>query len=248
MANVVVVGQQAANQAFNPALQQAQAQVPAINNLYTTLLQGLQNQSGSQLQNVLTSAAQRGVMRGSQEATTQDALNATLAQTGAQLGSQRAQDIAGLRSVVGQGQAQRALSAQNLTQGLVQADLASKENKLNLQKINQADQLNTVRNQVAEAKAAARVSASASQRASQLTPDQALDMQEGLWAPGKDGYVSPRAWNSAIQDWINAGGSVSSFTKRFGHLVNKDLYQGAQAFKDAKGKTLRYKGVSVKGS
>lgn len=243
MANVVVVGQRAANQAFNPAIQQAQAQVPAINQLYSTLLAGLQNQGQGQLQNVLASADQRGVMRGSQQASTQGALDTSLMQAGAQLGAQQAQNVAGVQGIAGQGQAQRALSAQQLVEGLTQADIASKTNKLQLQEINRADEINTIKNQVAEAKANAR----AAETAAKLTTDQALDMQEGLWAPGKDGFVSPRAWNSTIQDWIDAGGSVSSFVKRFGHLVNKDLYQQASAFKDAKGKTLRYKGATVKG-
>lgn len=218
MATIQVVGQRAANTAFNPSLQQAQAQVPAINNLYATLLQGLQNQSGSQLQNVLTSADQRGVMRGSQEASTQQALNSTLMQSGAQLGAQRAQNVAGVQGVVGQGQAQRALSAQQLVEGLTAADLAKKENQLKLTEINRANEINTVRNQVAEAKAAARASrAVANNGEKELASriDSAM-----LQMVGGDKKVSPETYKQALSVWTGQGLSPDEFHTKFDKYVN----------------------------
>lgn len=218
MANIVVVGQKAANQAFNPAIQQAQAQVPAINTLYSTLLQGLQNQGQSQLQNVLTSADQRGVMRASQPASTQQALDTSLMQAGAQLGAQQAQNVAGIRGVVGQGQAQRALSAQDLVQGLTQADIAARENKLKLTDINRADELNTIRNQVAEAKANARASRTvANQGEKELISkiDSAM-----LQMVGGDKKVSPETYKQALGVWTAQGLSPDAFHNKFDKYVN----------------------------
>lgn len=218
MANIVVVGQKAANQAFNPAIQQAQAQVPAINNLYSTLLQGLQNQGQSQLQNVLTSADQRGVMRASQPASTQQALDSSLMQAGAQLGAQQAQNVAGVRGIAGQGQAQRALAAQQMVEGLTAADLAKRENQLKLTEINRADEINTIRSQVAEAKAAARASARADEKGiadlseSDIKRALRLQLNERAMVNGK---VGPKELAGALKIYRQAGLSDEKFWKEF---------------------------------
>lgn len=227
MANIVVVGQRAANQAYNPAIQQAQAQVPAINNLYSTLLQGLQNQSGSQLQNVLTSADQRGVMRASQPASTQEALNSSLMQAGAQLGAQQAQGIAGVRSIAGQGEAQRAVSAQQLVQGLTAADIAAQENKYKLQEITRSDEINTIKNQVQEAKANARAAAAAAEAAKGQELESFLSNHEASFIKlmGGDGKVSPETFGQAFQVWKSKGLPESAFLEKYKGYINNSHIQ-----------------------
>lgn len=246
MASVTGQAQSAVNSVFNPAVGQINAQVPAIQNLYQTLVAGLQNQGQSQLQNVLTSADQRGVMRGTTAANTQGALDQTLMQALAPMNVQRAKDKAGILGQVGKANVGRAQAVASTADTIQTGNINKATNQLAMEDMQNDAKIRKINYDQAQAEAAARAAQSAAREAA-LTVDQRLDMQEGGWSPGKDGYVSPRAWNSAIQDWIDAGGTAASFTKRFGHLANKDLYQQKSAFKDSKGKSLRYKGVSVKG-
>src|SRR5688572_30271216 len=78
-----------------------QAQVPAVQQLYSNLIQGLEGQKQTETQNILESANARGVLRSTLPVDLQTELGkALLAQRG-QLGAQQASDIAGINSQLG---------------------------------------------------------------------------------------------------------------------------------------------------
>mgnify|MGYP007031183512 CR=1 FL=1 len=236
-----------AAQQLDPTYNQAQAavgaQVPAIQSLYSSLNQGLQQQGANQLSNVLQSAVLRGVSTPELAGNTQAALAQSLAQSQAQLGVQQGQNIAGANQQVGQLGVQRVNDITSLAQSL----LSGNQQEQKAQMTNQADtrqqNLSLLKNQqnfnvnqqqynTAQAKAAARAAASAAQfditgvSQSQLTRQ--LRLQLGA-AQGPNGKVGPKHLAIAYNTWLSAGLTPDSFWKAFqGKWDNKQADYNAQ--------------------
>lgn len=251
---MATIAQQAKTQldpTFNTAVTGIQGQMPAIQQLYATLVQGLQQQNVAQTQNVVQSAEQRGVGRVGLEQDVIGALASSLMGGQAQLGLQTAQDTAVLGQQVGKTNVARAQGIQGLSDTLTSQDLAKKENALKLTQLSQNASLEMKKNQQdfnlrkitfekQQAEAAARAAAS-SARASAPTASQALDAIGILWKPGGDGYVNPEQWNRYRKAYIDAGYSSSSFKEQYGYLVNPVHQTHGNPYK-----LTRYAGVALK--
>lgn len=136
--------QQQATKQLNPVYAQSQkaiqSQLPAVEQLYQTLTQGLQQQNQMQLdsgvQNIVEDASARGVLRSTLPV---DARQSLVAQLGAalnqslgQLGAQRAQDISGINQQLGQLNIQRSGNIADLARALESQDL--QRDQFNFQK------------------------------------------------------------------------------------------------------------------
>lgn len=122
--------QQAASQ-LNPVYAQSEqalkSQVPAIQQLYQTLMQGLEMQGAAQNQQLLESSAARGLTRSSIPLDLQTALAQSLTQERGKLGAQQAQDIAGINLKLGDLGISRAQAVQGLADTLYQRDLKERD-------------------------------------------------------------------------------------------------------------------------
>jgi hypothetical protein len=233
---------------FNQAQQTLQGQVPAIQNLYQALIQGLQAQGAAQTQNVVQSAEMRGVGRAGLEGDVQAQLGQELALQGGQLGFQQAQDVAGARQRVGQLNTERVGRVNDLAQSLQDTRLGEKTAKierkkadrayeLDLQKAERTFELSKIAFARAQAEKAAR--ASSRQKDESLATSQALLAVDSLWKPGADGYVNPKQWNEIRQAFMEAGYSGGSFDSEFGALINP-------AHQRRGSKLPKYKGASIR--
>lgn len=213
------------NNIYNPTLQQIQSQIPALQQLYGALLQGLQQQGQQQFQNVQHSAAQRGVSSYGIQAGTQGALADTLALQGSQLGAQQAQGVAGLQGELGKAQVGRGQAVYDLATSLQKQNTESQDNAQRLQAIQRDAQLEQLKNQqsanVSEAQAR---SAAAGKEfdLSKVSQDQITrQLRLGLTSvKGKDGHVSPESLAKAYLTWQAAGLTPDSFWKNFQGLWN----------------------------
>lgn len=237
---------------LQPVFDQAQAalqtQVPAIQNLYAALLQGLQTQGAAQTQGVVNSANRRGVGRTMLASDVQNQLGQELALQGGQLGVQQAQDIAGVQQAAGQLGVQRVGRISDLADSLLQAHLArvksgtERENiertaQMKMQEAGRDYEISRISSERRKAEEAAERAASKSAKA--LTTSQALLTVSQLWQPGKDGYVNPKQWNELRKAFMEAGYDGGSFDSEFGALINPK-----HQFRDSK--MLKYTGVGLK--
>lgn len=228
---------------YNPIVQGIQQQIPAIQQLYGSLLQGLQDQAALQTQNVVSSAQQRGVMRGALQADTSAALADTLGQQTTQLNLQQAGDIAGLQGTVGQANLSRVNAAQTLADTLLNQDLEARKNKLAMQDLTRKyklDSLNAQRDFSVKEAAYAKAQAERASSGTSLTSSQALEAIRSLWKPGADGYVNPEQWNRYRKAFIDAGYSAASFNAAF-----KDLVNPAHQHRSNSKKLKRYSGIKL---
>lgn len=221
---------------YNPAVQQIQGQIPAVQQLYNSLIQGLQTQGGTQLSNVLTSADQRGVSRASLASDTQDALNGAIAQQQAPLGVQQASDVAVLQGQVGTTNVARAQAIGNLNDTLQQQLVNKGTNQLEIQKLNRNAALQKEQNQqdfnvkqAAYAKAQADAAARAAQSATDFDPTSiseshltsllrvGLEDVKGINKKTGQGdlHVSPEQLAKAYVQWTAAGKVPANFWKNF---------------------------------
>lgn len=123
------------NPVFNQQQQAIQSQVPAIQNLYQTLSQGLQTNFDTQLasgvQGINEDASARGVLRSTLPndarlaLTTQ--LGSALQQGLGQLGSQQASDISGVQSQLGELGIRRVSAITDLANALKSDNLAERQ-------------------------------------------------------------------------------------------------------------------------
>lgn len=203
---------------FNAAQSGIQAQIPALQNLYTSLMQGLQAQAGQQVQNVNQSAMQRGVYQQTTPMSTQDMLNQALMQSGAQMNVQRAQDVAGLQGQVGVSNMNRAQATVDQKGATEQVGLAKQQNQLALQQLQQDYNVKQAQYQKAQAEAAARKASSEAEFDITNVSKEQLERQLRLGlskVQGKDKYVSPENLARAYNTWQSAGLDTESFWRAF---------------------------------
>lgn len=107
-----------------------QQQIPAIEQLYQSLTQGLEAQGRVEGQNILESASARGVLRSSLPVDTQTSLGQSLLQARGQLGSEQAREVAGVRKSLADIGLQRTQSISSLADLLQTRSLREREFKL----------------------------------------------------------------------------------------------------------------------
>lgn len=126
--------QEQAQQQLNPYFQQQEQatrqQLPAIQQLYDTLLSGLEGQRQTETQNILESASQRGVLRSTLPVDAQQQLGAALLAERGKLESQRAGDVAGVNKSLADIGLARVTSISDLADSLQARDLQEREYQL----------------------------------------------------------------------------------------------------------------------
>lgn len=209
---------------LNPVYQQSeqaiQGQLPAIQNLYSTLMQGLQGQFDTSLQSgtksIVEDASARGVLRSTLPVDARQALTTQLSQALLQgrgeLAAKQAGEEAGVRERLGSLQVQKAGGIADLARALETQDL--ERQKFEHQKAIDNQQL-----------AIARAQASAK---SSKSPTAAQNTQAGVSAlarelagmAGRDGYVSPQTYAEGRREWVSAGFSSKSYDDYFSGFKN----------------------------
>lgn len=234
--------------AYLQAEQALQTQTPAIQNLYASLLQGLQAQAGTQTQNVVASAQRRGVGRAGLGGDVQAQLGQELALQSGQLGYQQAQDLTGVQQAIGKLKTERVGRISDLAQSLQEGALNQRKSQGERDLLERGAQLKMLQSdrdfevsRISAERAAAQQAAAAQRRAGSKAPEtsQALLTVGGLWQPGKDGYVNPKQWNELRRAFMEAGYSGSAFASEFGNLINPE-----HVYRDSK--LPRYQGVKIK--
>lgn len=112
---------------FQQQTQATQQQLPAIQQLYDTLLSGLEGQRQTETQNILESASQRGVLRSTLPVDLQTQLGAAILGQRGKLESQRAGDIAGVNKSLADIGLTRAQSISQLADALQSRDLQERD-------------------------------------------------------------------------------------------------------------------------
>jgi len=196
--------------------QALQSQIPAIQQLYQTLFQGLEGQRATETQNILESAGARGVLRSSMPVDLQTQLGTALLGERSRLGAQQAQEIAGVNMKIGELGTQRLGAINQLADTLYNRDLTERKFQMEQEQ---------ARQQAALAQASARsgggggggraaskqevYSQAASTLRSQLVADKLI---------GRDGYVSPQTYSQMRREWGAAG--LVDFDRYFGGYKN----------------------------
>lgn len=236
------------NPVFAQSGQAIQGQLGDVQQLYNTLIQGLQAQQATETQGIVESAARRGVGRSALAGDVGGVLGETAGLEATKLGAQRAGDIAGIRQRLGELGAERVgatedlagtLQSRNLQeqQAQLDADRAQREFELGSAEAERAFEVDRIAAERAEAEAAA----SGGGGGGSITVREGLAAVNSLWQPGRDGFVNPKQWNQLREAWIAEGLSGSTFDSQFSHLVNP-AHQ-----RRARDDLTRYKGVSLTG-
>lgn len=234
----IAQAQQQVNPIYDPAVQDIQKQIPAVQQLYGALLQGLQAQTQNQVNNVVNSAAQRGVGSAGIAQGAQDALGSTMALQGAQLGSQQAQTQADLSGLVGKANVARGQSTIDLASSLQRQALEQQQNQFTMNDLARKAALEQQQNQqqynvqeaqyrTAQAKAAAAAAKAASQAASKLDLETFVSTTKATLNKlvGGDGKVSPDTWKKAMGLWVEKGLPASDFINTYSGYINKSHIQ-----------------------
>ena len=227
-----------ANAIYSPALQAIQAQTPQIQQLYQTLVQGLQQQSMAQQQNVVNSAQQRGLTAPTLGTQVAGAYGQDLNLINAQMNAQRATDVAGINQQVGKTNVAKAGTVNDLAQSLLKQTQENQQNAYQMTDIERKAQLEQQQNQqnfeiqktryeVAEAKRAAAAAAAARESAldaaSKLDTGEFMSITEAQMKryAGPDGNVSPETYQQARDLWARKGLPVSEFDNQYYEMINK---------------------------
>lgn len=139
---------QQATRQLNPVYQQqaqaVRAQIPAIQQLYQSLFQGLEGTRQTETQNIFEGASGRGLLNSTIPVDQQTQLGQQLLQQRGQLGAQQAQDIAGVQSSLQDINVQRASAISELANALagrrlerrkLQLNRAQQQRELHLQRV-----------------------------------------------------------------------------------------------------------------
>lgn len=213
------------------------SQVPAIQNLYNTLIQGLEQSSAQQLETGVTGivedASRRGVLRSTLPVDARQSLQAQLSQAllqgRGQLESQRAGDIAGINERLGSLRIQRTGNIADLARALETRDL--EERQFRLQQLQAKRDYELQKQQLAISRSNAARSSSPSTRSTpqwQVNQGAIAAWQEDMQGD-KDlkykgdqgrGYLSPESYKSYKKKWVGAGFKANDFDSNFGDYAN----------------------------
>lgn len=211
---------------YDQQIKAAQAQIPALQQLYQTLTQGLQQQNQQQLvagtQNIIEDASARGVLRSTLPVDARQALTAQLGsalnQSLGQIGLEQTRGIADINQQVGGLRINRANAVADLARALQTRDLEERQFRLQQLQANREYQLQQQR--------LALERSSRGGSAPHLTNAQRTQQAVGALAgelkgvAGPDGYVSPQDYAAARREWVGAGFSTKSFEDYFAGFKN----------------------------
>lgn len=196
---------------YDQQVQTLQSQVPAIQQLYQSLMQGLEAQGKTQTQGILESSAARGLTRSSIPVDLQTTLAQTLMGEKSKLGAQQAQDIAGINMKVGDLGIQRAQAIQGLADSLYGRDMKEREFQMQQQAQEREFQM----------KQAAAAQSRKDTSGSNLAQYQQQMAQALATRTGGDGYVSPNSYAQSKQMWTSGGyGNAQQFDAMFAGFRN----------------------------
>lgn len=136
--NFVPTAQKQINPLYKPQEQALQAQIPAIQQLYQSLNQGLLGQQAAGNQNILEGAAGRGLLRSTIPVDQQAALAGSTLQQQAQLGSQQGKEVAGVNQQIGGLGVEKANAISQLVNTLFNRDLEERKLQYSQQQQNQS--------------------------------------------------------------------------------------------------------------
>lgn len=193
--------------------QAIQAQIPAIQQLYQNLIQGLEGTRKTETQNILESASQRGVLRSTMPVDLQTQLANTILQQQGQYGAQQAQELAGVQSNLAQLGVQKASAIQQLADTLYNRDLAERDFQM--------------KQQMTAAEAASGGGGGGSRKAPALPKLQQARGEVVSYLTskaGRDGYVSPNVYKRVKNEFLSAG------------FTEKQWLETAKRFKNPKTK------------
>lgn len=213
-----------------------QSQVPAIQNLYNTLVQGLQTQYDTQLntgvQQITEDASARGVLRSTLPVDARQALTTQLGQalmtSRGELAAKQAGDIANVNEKLGTLGIQRASNIADLARALESQDL--EQQKFQFAKTESDRDYALQQQQLADKRAASVRSNARASASDTVSPDTAA-ASILLQYRGADQKVSPQVFRIARQAYIEAGGNNKTFMDRYWNFANQahwwDYYYGA---------------------
>lgn len=218
------------------------SQVPAIQNLYNTLIQGLEQSSAQQLesgvQGITEDASRRGVLRSTLPVDARQALQAGLSQAllqgRAQLESQRMGDVAGINERLGGLRVQRAGNIADLARSLETNDLEKRRFKFQkaestrnfrLQRLQANRDYQLKQQELAIARSRSSGGGGTNRVPQWQQMQQAFAAVDAGWKPGTDGYVNPKQWNQYRKVWKGEGYKVEDFDKQYADLINTDHFK-----------------------
>lgn len=203
------------------------AQVPAIQQLYQTLTQGLESSSKMQLEggvrDITEDASRRGVLRSTlpvdARTTLTGTIGAALAEGLGKLRLQQTQDVGDINEKLGTLRIGRTNAITTLADALQAADLKEREFQLSQQK--QREEALLAQRELAMKQASGGSSSSASIPQWQIQQQAIGTLSNELRkVAGKDKFVSPQAYGAARREWMSAGFSSKSFDENFGGFKN----------------------------
>lgn len=129
--------------AYQQQTQALQSQIPAIQRLYGSLSQNLQNQQQADVQNAFESASARGVLRSTIPVQQQAGIAQQYIQKAGELGAQQQQEIGKVQSQIGGIGVEQAKAIADLAQALYSQNF--RERELQLQRSTQQQELSLQR-------------------------------------------------------------------------------------------------------
>ena len=206
---------------YDQQIQQAQAQIPALQQLYQSLLGGLEASSQQQIQtgsqNIVEDASRRGVLRSTlpvdARTSLESSIGAALAESKGQLGLRQMQDIAGIQERVGGLQAQRVSAINQIANQLYEQDLAQQELQQKMALASMGGGGGGGGGSSSSQPALPKLQAARGEVVSYL-----------MSKAGKDGYVSPNVYKRVKNEFLAAG------------FTEKQWLEAAKRFKNPKTK------------
>lgn len=201
---------------FDQQIKNIAGQLPAIEQLYKSLYQGLDTQAATETQNIYEGAQQRGVLRSSLTTDLQTGLGQALIAQKGQLGAQQAKETSAIQNQIGELNIQKAQAITNLSQQLQTGALSEREYQ---RKVLEADrQYELEKQKLASDNANQAANRRASSSANNVSPTYAVT---AYLTPhmGGDGFVSPDKFKFAKGLWIEAGGSNKEFMDKYWSLT-----------------------------
>lgn len=139
MASYVTQAKSQLAPAYKQQTSALKAQIPAIQQLYQSLFQGLQGQAKKETQNIYEGASDRGVLNSTIPVDAEAGLQEALLQQRGQYSAQQAKDIAGVNERLGGIAVQRSNAIAQLARALAQSSLQRRQ--FSFQKQQSAQQL-----------------------------------------------------------------------------------------------------------
>lgn len=208
---------------YDQQSQAISAQIPAIQQLYETLMGGLQSSYNTQLtsgvQQINEDASARGVLRSTLPNDSRAMLTTQLGQAlmegRGQLAAKQAGEVAGVNEKLGTLGIQKAGAIADLARSLEDQDLDRQ--KFEWQKNMDQQQLTIEQQKLAISRQTAAQNAIQKGAPPKLVGDLYTNMNA---KKGKDGFVAPETYAAHRNYWVKAGGLPSEFDETYGNFVN----------------------------